>query len=71
MSKAEKSIEVEAPVDVTVTYRCRPNQEITPEDKEYIRGRLEQGCSEGILIGDESGRSWWKKTSTEKLHYEN
>jgi len=66
---AERTIEIEAPVDVTISYWYDKPQDMPESEQEHVREMLEQGYGEGELNDQNENRGWWKKISQEKLHY--
>lgn len=69
VKEAERTIQIEAPVDVTVEYWYERPQDMPESEQEHVRTQLEQGYVEGELNDEGGNRGWWKKTSDEKLHY--
>ena len=67
--KGERTIEIEAPVDVTISYWYAQDQEMPESEQEHVSSMLEQGYVEGELNDSNENRGWWKKVSSEKLHY--
>lgn len=69
MAKKRRTIEIEAPVDVTISYWYEKPQDMPESEQDHVRRMLEQGYVEGELNDADSNRGWWKKISKEKLHY--
>lgn len=68
-NKIERTILIEAPVDVTIEYWYDKPQEMPESEQEHVTKMLEQGYVEGELNDQNENRGWWKKISPEKLHY--
>lgn len=63
----KKTIQVEAPVDVTVECVYPKGYELSESDIHFIQKSLEEGMSQGELDG--CFKTSWRKISKEKLHY--